>query len=91
LQVVDAGGVRALLHTISVNLSGTKGRSKAKKKPKEGGSSSEPKKSEKAVAAPPPSYPDIAVCNAAGTLNHLTFLDEAKLQVCVSLQASDWP
>lgn len=57
MQVIDAGGVRALLHTISVNLSGTKGRSKAKKKPKEG--SSEPKKSEKAVAAAPPSYPDI--------------------------------
>jgi hypothetical protein len=31
--------------------------------------------------AKPPAPPEMAVCNAAGTLHHLTFLDAAKMQV----------
>jgi hypothetical protein len=34
----------------------------------------------KAEPPPPPSFADMAVCNAAGALNHLTFLDDAKIQ-----------
>jgi hypothetical protein len=30
---------------------------------------------------PPPNLPAMAVCNAAGALHHLTFVDEAKSQV----------
>lgn len=33
------------------------------------------------TAMGPPNFFDMAVCNAAGALHHLTFLDEAKLQV----------
>ena len=29
----------------------------------------------------PPNYPDIAVCNAAGALHHLTFMDKCKYQI----------
>jgi len=38
-------------------------------------------KKEKAVEPPPPNLANIAVCNAAGALHHLTFLDEAKIEV----------
>eukprot|EP00955_Chlamydomonas_euryale_P055678 356183-Chlamydomonas_euryale.AAC.2 len=30
---------------------------------------------------PPPNFADVAVCSACGALHHLTFLDEAKLQL----------
>lgn len=42
----------------------------------------------------PPNFFDMAVCNAAGALHHLTFLDEAKLQVMVlhtCAAAVTWP
>jgi hypothetical protein len=33
------------------------------------------------IALDPINFADLAVCNAAGALHHLTFIDEAKLQV----------
>jgi hypothetical protein len=35
------------------------------------------------AGAEPPNFADMAVCNAAGALQHLTFLDAAKQQVGV--------
>ena len=52
--------------------------------------SAEPKKPKAAAAGqkkvkdegpPPLNLAEVAVCNAAGALHHLTFIDEAKVQV----------
>ncbi len=39
------------------------------------------KRAERSKPPPPVNFPDVAVCNAAGALHHMTFLDEAKAQV----------
>lgn len=63
-------GVR---HVISCAAEAAK-KADDKKDPKE------KKRSAEAAAPEPPCFPDIAVCNAAGALHHLTFLDTGKQQ-----------
>jgi len=82
--LVEAGAVRALLHTVSVHLAGAKakgkGSGKSASKAKDG-ASSKSKDSKAAEPPPAPVYADIAVCNATGALHHLSFLDAAKAQI----------
>lgn len=57
---------------------------KGGKKKAEGDGKAPAKQGARGAAAeppPPPNYADIAVCNSTGALHHLTFLDEAKLEV----------
>lgn len=46
------------------------------------------RRSQRAQPLPPPSFPDIAICNATGVLHHLTFLDQAKVEVTGSVPAA---
>ncbi|GFH27258.1 uncharacterized protein HaLaN_25554 [Haematococcus lacustris] len=84
--VLEAEGVSALLHVISTNLGQSKGKRKARPKkakstPASASTPAKESKPDKPEAAALPFYPEIAVCNAAGALHHLTFLDQAKQQV----------
>ncbi|KAJ9506569.1 hypothetical protein QJQ45_019065 [Haematococcus lacustris] len=84
--VLEADGVSALLHVISTNLGQSKGKRKARPKkakstPASASTPAKESKPDKPEAAALPFYPEIAVCNAAGALHHLTFLDQAKQQV----------
>ncbi|KAJ9512889.1 hypothetical protein QJQ45_029134 [Haematococcus lacustris] len=85
-NVLEAEGVSALLHVISINLGQSKGKRKARPKkakstPASASTPAKESKPDKPEAAALPFYPEIAVCNAAGALHHLTFLDQAKQQV----------
>jgi len=79
-QVLECGAVPALLHVCSTFLAAAAAKKTVKKKKK--GERAAPSRQERGTEPPPPpNYADAAVCNAAGALHHLTFLDDAKLQV----------
>ncbi|KAG2433810.1 hypothetical protein HXX76_008167 [Chlamydomonas incerta] len=94
---VAAGAVPALLHVCSRHLAGCrtgKPKAAAKKDDKKDGKAGAGKKDGKdgkggkggsgsGAGTDPPNYADMAVCNAAGALQHLTFLDAAKQQVAL--------
>ncbi len=90
-QVVQADGVKCALHVVSTQLQFVK---PAKKKAKKGAGdagSGGPKKADRVDPSAPPNYSEIAVCNAAGLLHHLTFLDLAKEQVRAPCSSSLLP
>ncbi|PNW76200.1 hypothetical protein CHLRE_12g544115v5 [Chlamydomonas reinhardtii] len=94
---VAAGAVPALLHVCSKHLAGCrtgKPKAAAKKDDKKDGKAGAGKKDGKdgkggkggsgsGAGGEPPNFADMAVCNASGALQHLTFLDAAKQQVAL--------
>lgn len=81
--VAQAGATPLLLKTIEQllpSLTGKKGR-RPKAASKAAAAAGGDKKKKKGGAVPPVSFAEAAVCNAAGALHHLTFLDTVKCQV----------
>lgn len=69
-------------HTVTRTHATARAGKKARAKQQEAPMDARPTdKRGKQKPPPPPSYPDVAICNATGVLHHMTFMDEAKLQV----------
>lgn len=79
LQVLKCGAVPALLHVLSKNLAGALPKKGSKKGAKKATNAPVVKKADS--NDPVINYNELAVCNASGALHHLSFLDEAKVEI----------